>query len=83
MSRKQLIGWCLTPLFILTPFFIFAQTEQITVSDYFLFHSRKQNFSVHAFLSGGNVSIYSQNQFLLQELCTSNVLGNYNVKGKL
>jgi len=80
MSRKQLIGWCLTPLFILTPFFIFAQTEQITVSDYFLFHSRKQNFSVQAFLSGGNVSIYSQNQFLLQELCTANISGNYNVK---
>jgi len=81
MSRKLLIGWCLMPLFYLTPLFIIAQTEKITVSDYFLLHNRKQNFSVQAFLSGGNVSIYSQNQFLLKELCTANVLGNYNIKG--
>jgi len=81
MSRKLLIGWCLMPLFYLTPFFIIAQTEQITVSDYFLFHNRKQNFSVQAFLPRGSVSIYSQNQFLLKELCTATVSGNYNIKG--
>jgi len=81
MSRKLLIGWCLMPLFYLNPFSIIAQTEQITVSDYFLLHNRKQIFSVHAFLTGGNVSIYSQNQFLLKELCTASVSGNYNIKG--
>jgi len=81
MSRKLLIGWCLTPLFYLNPLFIIAQTEQITVSDYFLLNNRKQIFSVYAFLTGGNISIYSQNQFLLKELCTENISGNYNIKG--
>ena len=81
MSRKQLIGWCLTPLFIFLTSNIFAQEEQVSSSGYFLFHCRNQNFSVQAFLPGGNVSLFTQNQFLLKELCTVNVSGYYNIKG--
>jgi hypothetical protein len=80
MSRKLLIGWCITPFLSLLSLFIHAQTEQITVSDYFLFHHRNQNFSVHSWLLSGSVSLFSQNQFLLKELCTATVSGNYNIK---
>jgi hypothetical protein len=81
MSRKLLIVWRLLPLFTFLSSFIFAQEEQISVSNYFLFHNRNQNFSAQAFLSGGNVSLFSQNQFLLKELCTVSLSGYYNIKG--
>jgi hypothetical protein len=81
MSRKLLIGWYLLPLFIFLISNIFAQEEQVSATDYFLFHHRNQNFSVQAFLPGGNVSLFTQNQFLLKELCTISVSGCYNIKG--
>ncbi|MCL1850292.1 MAG: hypothetical protein FWF70_02635 [Bacteroidetes bacterium] len=81
MSRKLLIGWYLMPLFYLNTLFIFAQGEQLSVTNYFLFHKKDKNFSVHSFFSGGNIAFFSQNQFLLKELCTATVSGSYNVKG--
>jgi hypothetical protein len=80
MSRKLLIGWYLMPLLCLATPFIFAQEEQTSVADYFLFQKRDQNFSVRSFLPGGNISLFSQNQFLLKELCTVTLSGNYTVK---
>ena len=81
MSRKLLISWYLLPLITFLTSSIFAQEEQVSATDYFLFHHRNQNFSVQAFLPGGNVSLFTQIQFLLKELCTVSVSGNYNIKG--
>jgi hypothetical protein len=81
MSRKLLIGWCLLPLFHLISPFIFAQTDPVSVSDYYFYDYRKQNFSVQAFIPYGNVSLFSQNQYLLSELCTATISGSYNSKG--
>jgi hypothetical protein len=81
MSRKLLISWCLTPFFTLTFCIVFAQEEQISVADYYFFHKRQQNFSLHSWLPCGNVSLFSENQFLMQELCTATVSGGYNMKG--
>ena len=80
MSRKLLIGWCLMPLFNFLSFFIYAQEEPVSVFDYYLSHNRKQNFSVLAWIPCGKVSLFSQNQFLLKELCTATVSGNYKNK---
>jgi len=80
MSRKLLIGWCLMPLFNLLSFFAFAQ-EEPSVADYFLFYNRDKNFSIQAWIPHANVSLFSQNQFLLKELCTTTVSGSYNSKG--
>jgi len=81
MSRKLLIGWCLMPFFSFLSSFIFAQEEQVFVADYFFFHNRNQNFSVQAWIPYGNISLSSQNQFLLRELCTATIFGSYNIKG--
>ena len=81
MSRKLLINWCLIPVFYFFSLFIFAQETRISVADYYLFHKSDKNFSVQSFLSGGDVSFSSQNQFLLKELCTATVSGGYNIKG--
>ena len=81
MSRKLLIGWCLMPLLTLFSGTAFAQNEQVSVSDYYLFFSREQNFSLHPFLPCNSVSLFSQNQFLIKELCTAGVSANYNNKG--
>jgi hypothetical protein len=83
MSRKLLIGWCLMPLFYLSFPIIFAQEEPASIADYFLFHNRTRNFSAQAWLPRGNVSLFSQNQFLLKELCTATVSGVYNIKGNM
>jgi hypothetical protein len=79
MSRKLLIRWYLLPIFSLLTPFIFAQ-EHVSITDYFFFNHRDQNFSVHPWLSYSSVSIFSQNQFLLKELCTATVSGCYNIK---
>jgi len=81
MSRKLLISWCLMPLITLISSPVFAQNEQVSVSDYYLFFSRKQNFSSLSFLSYSSVSLFSENQFLIKELCTATVSGNYNHNG--
>ena len=81
MSRKLLIGWCLMPLFYFSSSIIFAQEEQVSVADYYLFHNQQQNFSVHSFLKHSYVSLFAENQFLLEELCTATLSGSYNVKG--
>jgi hypothetical protein len=81
MSRKLLIGCCLILIFYFISPYINAQTEKITVFDYFLRYKRDLIFSVQALLPRGNVSLFSQNQFLLKELCTATVSGNYYVKG--
>jgi hypothetical protein len=81
MSRKLLIGRYLMPLLLLTPLFIFAQEQQVAVSDYFFFYKRAMIFSLHPFFSGGSVSLFSQNQFLLKELCTATVSGYYHMNG--
>jgi hypothetical protein len=83
MSRKLLIGWYLMPLFCFSFPYIFAQEEPVSISDYFIFHNRKHNFSAQAWLPFGNVSLFSQNQFLLKELCTANVSCGYNIKGNM
>ncbi|MDR2970567.1 MAG: hypothetical protein LBU83_01365 [Bacteroidales bacterium] len=80
MSRKLLIGWCLLPLFFLITSFVFAQEEQFSVSNYFYSYSKNKIFSVQAFLNRSSVSLFSQNQFLLKELCTATISGNYNIK---
>jgi hypothetical protein len=80
MSRKLLIGWCLMPLCYFIYPIILAQ-EPVSITDFYLLHNRNQNFSVQAWLPRGNVSIFSQNQFLLKELCTATVSGRYNSKG--
>ncbi|MCL2291261.1 MAG: hypothetical protein FWC34_11275 [Bacteroidetes bacterium] len=79
MSRKPLIVWCLISFFSFSTSFIFAREEQVSITDYFLFHSRNQNFSMQAWLLYGSVSLSSQNQFLLKELCTNTLSGNYNI----
>jgi hypothetical protein len=81
MSRRLLIGWYLIPIFNFLFPFTFAQKTQISVADYFIFHNRDQNFSVQVWLPYGNVSLSSQNQFLLKELCTATIAGCYNIKG--
>jgi hypothetical protein len=78
MSRKLLIGWCLMPLFNFLSFFIYAQEEPVSVSDYYFLNYREQNFSVLSWLPVSNVSLFSHNQFLLKELCTTTISGNYN-----
>jgi hypothetical protein len=81
MSRKLLIGWCLMPLLNFLSIFIYAQKEPASVSDYYFLHLRKQNFSVRSWLQRGNISLSSQNQFLLKELCTATISSCYNIKG--
>ena len=80
MSRKLLIGWCLTPFFTFNFLSVFAQEERVSVSDYHLLYSREQNFSLCAFLPHSNLSLHSENQFLLSELCTASVTGCYKNK---
>ena len=81
MSRKLLIGWCLMPLFYFAASIIFAQEAQNSIADYYLFHSRNKNFSALSRIPYGAVSLFSQNQFLLKELCTATISGTYPVKG--
>jgi len=81
MSRKLLIGWCLMPLFTFSSLFIQAQIVPVSVSDYYFSYNREQNFSVVPWLTFSNLSLSFQNQFLLKELCTISVTGNYNTKG--
>jgi hypothetical protein len=80
MSRKLLIGWYLIPLFNFISLFIFAQKEPVSVSDYYFLNYREQNFSVLAWSQFSNVFLFSHNQFLLKELCTAKISGNYNIK---
>jgi len=80
MSRKLLIGLCLMPLCYLVTPIVSAQKDPISISEYHLFNIFHHNFSVQAFLPA-NVALSSQNQFLLQELCTATLSGNYNMKG--
>ncbi|MCL2245994.1 MAG: hypothetical protein FWC10_02655 [Lentimicrobiaceae bacterium] len=80
MSRKLLISWCLLLFFSLISPMVLAQKEPFSVTDYFLFHNQSQNFSAHPWLSGGTVSLSSQNQFLLKELCTTTLSGVYTIK---
>jgi hypothetical protein len=81
MSRKLLISWYLMPFFTFISFNIPAQEEQVSVADYYHFHNRHQNFSLHPWLLSGSVSLFSENQFLIKELCTASVLGSYLIKG--
>jgi hypothetical protein len=83
MSRKLLIGWCLASLLTFTSLVVFSQEAQVSVADYYLFHNRQQNFSSQSFLDYGNVSLFSENQFLLKELCTASISGGYNIKGNM
>ena len=80
MSRKLLISWCLMPLFCIATPFIFAQKEPVSISEYYLFNISQRNFSVQTRLPS-YVSLFSQNQFLLQELCTATLSGSYNING--
>ena len=83
MPRKLLIRCCLTSFFSLLPYpFIFAQ-QQVSATDYFYFHNREQNFAIQAWIPYGTVSLSSQNQFLLKELCTTTISGSYNIKGNV
>ena len=79
MSRKLLIGWCLIPLLSLSIPSIFAQKEPVSILEYHFINIYNNNFSVQAWLPA-NVSLFSQNQFLLQELCTATLSGSYNIK---
>jgi hypothetical protein len=81
MSRKLLFYKFLIPFSCFNTLFVSAQKEPISVVDYFFFYEKNRNFSVHGFLSEGNLAIFSQNQFLLKELCTATVSGSYNTKG--
>jgi len=83
MSRKLLISWFLIPLLSFHNPFIFAQKTSNSVANYYLFYYRNQNFAVQSFLPYGSVSLFSQNQYLLKELCTATVSGNYNIKGNV
>jgi hypothetical protein len=80
MSRKLLISWCLLPFLTLISLNIHAQEEQVSVAGYYRYHNRQLNFSLHPWLSGGYVSLFSENQFLMKELCTATVSGSYNIK---
>jgi hypothetical protein len=80
MSRKLLIGWYLMPIFTFTFLSVFAQEERVSVSDYYLLHSRTQNFSLCAFLPCSNLALHSENQYLLSELCTASITGCYKNK---
>lgn len=80
MSRKQLISWYLIPFFNFLSFFIYAQAASNSVSDYYFLNEQQQNFSVLAWSTVSNVSLFSHNQFLLKELCTVTISGNYNIK---
>ena len=83
MSRKLFICCYLTSFLNLLPYhFVFAQ-QQVSVADYFYFHNREQNFSIRAWIPYGTVSLSSQNQFLLKELCTTTISGSYNIKGNV
>jgi len=81
MSRKLLISWCLTPIFCLIVFSIFAREEQVETSSYYFFHQRKHNFSSTAWIPSGKIALFSENQFLLKELCSAYLSMNYCLKG--
>jgi len=81
MSHKLLIDWLLASLLYFAPLFTIAQTESSTISDYYLFHKKNQNFSLQAWLPSNYISLFFQNQFLINELCTVNISGNYNIRG--
>jgi hypothetical protein len=69
------------PLITFTSLSVFAQKERVSVSDYFLLYSREQNFSMLAFVPYSNLSLFSENQYLLKELSTATISGNYYSKG--
>jgi len=80
MSRKTLIYLCLTPVFCFQISVSFAQDLQISATDYYFFHNRNSNFSIQSWIPYSTASLFSQNQFLLKELCVVSLSGSYSIK---